>query len=274
MRQGFYRITRGACLIFLVACLHRTDAAETAQLATLEQGQSIHFENPPPRIANASSDVNYNLELTNETYEIFVPRNYSDKDSFGIFVFIDSQNEMTIPKEWASIMEKEKLICLIPQKIGNDQMTPRRLGVAYVGILKTMERYNIDSKRIFTAGYSGGARCSLHLALIHSDVIRGNISICGADFYEPVPKVKATDNSNYGVWPVTRDRVIFAKTQVRFVFITGDRDFRHGNILDIYEGGFLKNGFQAKLIDEPNTGHQLCSPESLTTAIHFLNDKQ
>ena len=121
---------------------------------------------------------------------------------------------------------------------------------------------------------SGGARCSLQLAFLHNDVIAGNISICGANFYEPVPKVKATGGSDYGVWPVPPDRVAEARKKVRFVFITGAKDFRYGNILDIYQGGFVKNGFQARLIDQPDMGHQLCSPESLLEAFHFVSGER
>lgn len=250
------------------------DAEETVGIASPGKGQFIHFDNSLPHIVNAAPGVDYAFDLSRETFEIFVPKNYSSNGAFGIFVFIDSQNEMTMPKEWVSIMEKEKLICLIPQRIGNDQPTPRRLGLTLIGILKAGERYKADLKRIFVSGYSGGARCSLHLAFLHSDVIAGNISICGADFYKPVPRVKAIDQSNYGVWPVPRDRVAEARAKARFAFITGEQDFRRGNILDIYQGGFLKHGFHARLIDEPKKGHQFCSPESLLEAIHFLDSKK
>ena len=274
MRQRMFRISKCVWLLLLIACLQRADAEQTVNITSLGKEQRIHFDGALPHVVKPATGVNYDFDLAKETFEVFVPKNYSEKEAFGVFIFIDSQNEMTMPQEWASIMEKENLICLIPQNIGNDQPSPRRLGLALVGILKTVERYKIDPKRIFTGGYSGGARCSLHLAFLHSDVIAGNLSICGADFYEPVPKVKAADNLNYGVWPVPYDRVADAKLKERYAFITGDQDFRHGNIIDIYQGGFLKNGFQANLIDEPKMGHQLCDPKSLLEAIRFLDGKQ
>jgi hypothetical protein len=261
-------------LFLLIGCLQGIGAEETIDIASSGKGQFIHFDKSLPRVVTPAVGINYVFDLPRETFEVFVPKNYSDKRAFGIFVFIDSQNEMTVPKEWVSIMEKEKLICLIPQRIGNDQPTPRRLGLTLIGILKAGERYKTDPKRIFIGGYSGGARCSLRLAFLHTDVIAGNISICGADFYEPVPRVKAMDQSNYGVWPAPLDRVAEAREKGRFAFITGEQDFRRGNILDIYQGGFLKHGFHAKLIDDPKKGHQLCSPESLSEAIHFLDGKK
>ena len=122
-----------------------------------------------------------------------MPKNYSGEEPFGLFVFIDSQNEMTLPKDWRSALEQRKLTCAIPQQVGNDQPAARRMGLAVIGILKTSEQYRIDPKRIVVSGFSGGARCALHLAFVHADLISGSLSICGADFYEPVPKVKAAN---------------------------------------------------------------------------------
>jgi hypothetical protein len=274
MHQRLIRIPGYAWLFVLAACLQTTGAEETAGFPSPGEGRLIHFDQALPRVANAARGVDYNFDLAKESFEIFVPRNYSDKEAFGVFVFMDASDNMTMPREWAAIMEKEKLICLIPQKIGNNQPFSRRVGLTLIGILKTVERYKADPRRIYTGGMSGGARCSLQLAFLHNDVIAGNISICGANFYEPVPKVKAVDTSNYGVWPVPPDRVAEARKKVRFVFITGAKDFRYGNILDIYQGGFVKNGFQARLIDQPDMGHQLCSSESLLEAFHFVGGER
>lgn len=274
MSRRIFNTTKWGWWLLLAASLCRANAEPPAYVvASSGQKLRIHFDNSQSRITSSATNIENAFDLSSETFEVFVPKNYSDEEAFGIFVFMDSQNEMTMPEEWSSIMESEKLICLIPQKIGNDQPNSRRFGLTLVAILKAAERYRIDHKRIFTGGYSGGARCSLHLAFMRNDLIAGNISICGADFYEPVSKVEATNSSNYGVWPVPRDLAASAKMKTRFVFITGQQDFRHGNILDIYRGGFLKQGFHTKLIDDPQKGHQLCSPESLLESIHFLDGK-
>jgi len=109
--------------------------------------------------------------------------------------------------------------------------------------------------------------------LLHGDVIAGNVSICGANFYERVPRVLATNKDEYGYWPVPPERVVEARGRVNFAFITGPNDFRHGNILDIYHGGFEKGGFVCRLFDVPGMGHELCSPQILQKALDFAGDK-
>jgi hypothetical protein len=58
--------------------------------------------------------------------------------------------------------------------------------------------------------------------------------------------------------------------RVRFVLITGTNDFRRGNILDVFDGGFAREGFQAKLLDVPGMEHDICSGEILSAALDFI----
>jgi len=55
--------------------------------------------------------------------------------------------------------------------------------------------------------------------------------------------------------------------QVRFALITGSNDFRYGNILDIYHGGFARFGFRAKLFDVPRMGHTTADAATLEAAL-------
>ena len=52
--------------------------------------------------------------------------------------------------------------------------------------------------------------------------------------------------------------------------ITGPGDFRYGHFLDIYAGGFAKDGFRAKLIDDPWMAHVTCGPVALCQALDFI----
>ena len=51
--------------------------------------------------------------------------------------------------------------------------------------------------------------------------------------------------------------------------ITGSRDFRHGNILDIFNGGFAAEGFKAKLFDVPGMPHDTADAQTLSAAPRF-----
>ncbi len=238
------------------------------------QPQLVHFEGVLPALTNTVGEVQYDFDLAKETFEVFVPVRRAGQERFGLLAFIPAQDAMTMPRSWVSVIESKELICLIPQRIGNDHLSGRRLGLTLAGIRHLMQRYPIDPQRVYTGGLSGGARCALHLALLHSDMITGTIAICGADFSEPAPQVAAAALRAYGSWLVPGDRVARAKTTGRFVFVTGDRDYRHDSIRAVYRDEFVKNHFRAKFIDVPDMGHQLCGPWPLLEAIRFLDDKR
>jgi hypothetical protein len=71
------------------------------------------------------------------------------------------------------------------------------------------------------------------------------------------------------LFDATADEIAGARG-VRFTFITGSRDFRHGNILDIYNGGFAADGFKAKLFDVPGMQHDIADAQTLSEAVGFV----
>jgi len=151
-----------------------------------------------------------------------------------------------------------KYLFVAAENAGNDQYIDRRLGLAVLGALEMMKEYRIDPQKVYAAGFSGGARMSGLLGFYQSDLFRGTIQNCGADFYKPVRIVTATSQLDtagkpYGLLSATSDEVAGAR-HVRFVLITGSQDFRRGNIVDILNGGFAQDGFQAKLFDVAGNG--------------------
>ncbi|HEV3039539.1 MAG TPA: PHB depolymerase family esterase [Candidatus Angelobacter sp.] len=139
-----------------------------------------------------------------------------------------------------------------------------------------MQHYRIDPNRVYAAGFSGGARMSSMLGFYQNDIFRGTIQNCGTDFYRAVPQVAATSTLDTASQPygllgtdLTPAELAAAK-QVRFALITGTRDFRRGNILDIFNGGFAHDGFQAKLFDVRGMGHDVADGKTLSAVLDFL----
>ena len=112
------------------------------------------------------------------------------------------------------------------------------------------------------------------LGFFQADVCHGTIQSCGADFYKAVPTQAAastvdTAGNPYGLFDATTDEIGGAKG-VRVALITGSRDFRHGNILDIFNGGFVAEGFNAKLFDVPGMQHDTADGPTLSAALDFI----
>jgi hypothetical protein len=88
-------------------------------------------------------------------------------------------------------------------------------------------------------------------------------------------KVAATSDKDtlgnyYGFSEVSQNDMTRAKSAVRFALITAPDDFRRGDVLDIYNDGFARDGFQARLFDIPGIGHQDCNAETLDKVLDYL----
>jgi hypothetical protein len=241
--------------------------ARTGAFLVNVESQSIHPKHLDDHVQYAFS--------TMERYFVYVPAGYTGSESYGLMVFTDAASgNVYLPSIWKSVLDHRKIIFVAAQNAGNEQPRPRRLGLAVLGALKIMSRYRINPNRVYAAGFSGGARMSGLLGFYQSDIFRGTIQICGADFYERVPIVAATTQLDtmgnlYGLFDANQQEISNAKA-VRFVLITGTKDFRRGNILDVFHGGFERWKFQAKLFDVPGMSHDICDGDVLSRALDFL----
>jgi len=219
--------------------------------------------------------ITYNLNPTAERFYIHIPAAASSSTRFGLLVYIPPTEQIiALPEDWADVLDQRNLLFIAPLNAGNNQISSRRLGLAVLAALEMMRYYQIDPQRVYVSGLSGGARMAGLLGFYQPDVFHGTIQNCGADFYQPVPKVLAqsevdTNGGPYGIFDATPDEINQAQ-RVRFALITGSGDFRHGNILDIYNGGFANSGLRAKLFDVKGMGHRTADATTLSAALDFV----
>jgi len=220
-------------------------------------------------------NISYALDPNREQFFVYVPTNYTGSTPFGLVVFTDpGDNVEGVPAGWIGVLESRKLLFVAAHNAGNREVYARRMGLAVLGALEMMRHYRIDPARVYASGFSGGARIAGRLGFFQSDVFHGTIQNSGADFYRPVAKVYATSSTDtaglpYGIFHASAAEVEAAR-RVRFVLITGSNDFRRGNILDVYYGGFAKSAIQSKLFDVPGLGHDTCDGETFLAALDFI----
>jgi Esterase PHB depolymerase len=228
-----------------------------------------------PAIETKDSRLEYNFDLTHETFYVVVPKNYSSSaPGFGLIVFESPTDVFNrIPVGWETVLENRKLLFAAPQNVGNNQQFNRRGGLAVVCANKLVELAKLDTNRLYIAGLSGGARVASYVAFAHPRLFSGVCAICGVNFCRKVPRVQATETDDYGYFAIDAPRIRETKQRVRFALVTGSRDFRHGNILDIYNGGFQPDGFQARLLDINGMPHTLCPASVLNDSLDFIENK-
>lgn len=121
--------------------------------------------------------VNYNLNLTTWPYDIYVPPGYDGTKPYGVMVYITSDPTTGIVLQTAST--DKNIIWIAPRNVGNGANSTDRYGAGLLALYRAKELFNIDSRRVYTSGKSGGARTASGLAFYHSEIIHGTAPSSG-----------------------------------------------------------------------------------------------
>ncbi len=227
-----------------------------------------------------SSLINYDYPFQKEDFFVFVPKTYKKRKSpFGLVVNIQAVPLIgLIPDGWQPVLEKRNLLFIAPFYAGNDRADIDRTSLAVLSALLMMRDYDIDPKRVYISGLSGGARIASLAAFLQSDIFKGSIQSCGSNFAKPVvfPKGRGFDTSNIPYvleFFKHTEETSRAKERVKFCLITGTYDFRRFEVMAIYEQGFEKEKYKCKLFDIPEMGHDNCPPQTLEKVLDYLDGK-
>jgi len=233
------------------------------------------FASPISLPGMRNQNIDYALNPATKSFLVHVPRGYSQAYAYGLVVYMYPGDQVdSLPAGWIDILDQRRLLFIAPNGAGDYQDVSRRLGLAVIAAREMQAQYHIDPNRIYAAGWSGGARMAGRLAFFQPDIFHGTIQSCGADFYRPVELVLTTSQAQfgggvYGEFKATEPEILRAQ-RVRFTFITGRGDFRHGNIVDIVKNGYQQDGFQTRLFDVKGMGHQEADASILEKALDFI----
>jgi predicted esterase len=195
-----------------------------------------------------------------ENFYISVPPGYNGRKPFGVLAFINAGDQMGLPPGWNGVLAHHKLLYIAPQNVGNTRDVSIRIGSTLAAISKMMESYNVDPKRVYVTGFSGGAKVACVIAYHHPELVRGVLPICGFVHPKLRPEFGPSDSS----------LMQKAKAEVGFALITGPNDPNHANMLSAYKKILEPEEYLAKFFDVPGMGHQIASAPTIGAAITWL----
>jgi pimeloyl-ACP methyl ester carboxylesterase len=139
----------------------------------------------------------------------------------------------------------------------------RRIPLALLGAYNIMQRYPIDSDRVYIGGFSGGSRVALRTALAYPDLFHGALLNAGSD---PI-------GDNEALLPPDD---LFGKFQSssRLAYVTGLEDgwnIQH----DMVSRDSMKSWcvFGAVVENMSRVGHEAAVPSSIDRAITALDQR-
>lgn len=211
------------------------------------------------------------LNLSQESYEVIVPRSYKKEEPHGLFIWISPNDQCALPADWEKVLADRKLIFIGALKSGNNREVFGRMQLAITANDQMRQLYSIDPARVYVSGHSGGSRVASMLAVAYADMFSGAVCFMGVNFFFPT---QGKDGTMFEARYIPHPEIAtLAQNESRIVLVTGDKDFNQDNTKAIYEQGFQANEFKhVKLLDIPGQGHGAPARQWLEKAIDFLDE--
>lgn len=200
------------------------------------------------------------VDLAEESFALYVPAR-APPQGYGLVVFVSPWDAARLPDGWGPVLDEKGLIFVSAARSGNDQSPlGRREPLAILAEQNVVHRYRVDPQRVTIAGFSGGSRVALRLALAYPDLFRGAVLNASSD---PI--------GTAAVRLPPKDLFLRFQEKVRLVYVTGDRDTARVS-WDLASMHSLRDWcvFNVEYQTNNFTGHEVMSPEALSRALDSL----
>jgi len=201
------------------------------------------------------------IDLAQERFRVYVP-GMKPPAGYGVFVFVPPWQEDQLPRGWESAFDTQGVIFVSAARSGNEESPlGRREPLAILAAYNVMKQFPVDPSRVYIAGFSGGSRIALRLALAYPDLFRGAFLDAGSD---PIGEPDL---------PLP-PRALFEQFRVssRLIYVTGTHDDFHltqesGSV------GSLKHFCVVNVSTQPvaGLGHTLAPASVVAAALATLS---
>lgn len=272
------RLVTSWLVLVTASALSQQEPAEKPVLPTPGTRGVIRFAKSPPqsdaeqvRLRLHASEQPPAYDVSKETFEILVPKAYRPSVPHGLFIWISAGNDAKIPQDWGAVLADKKLIFIGARKSGNPRDIFDRVRMAVDANVNLRDLYNVDGRRVYVSGFSGGSRVASMIGVAFGEMFSGAACFMGVNFYADTT---GADGKTYGLNYIPDDDVLaLAKKFCRYALVTGEKDFNRPNTLGALETGFIKEGFaNARVFDIPGQGHSPPSGDWLRKVLDYLDE--
>lgn len=266
--------------LFLLACLPIAGSALAQSASDIKPGERgvIRFSESPPQVA-IPEQIAFRLsaledpppyDVSKEEFELLLPKNHDPGKPYGLFIWIGAGGP-GIPEDWDAVLAEKEIIFVAARNSGNNRDIFDRIRMAIDANHNLRQLYNIDGRRVYVSGHSGGSRVASMIGVAWGEMFSGTICFMGVNFYTDLA---AEDGKTYGLSYLPDEEILgLAKKHCRYALVTAEKDFNRPNTRAAFAEGFKKEGFGAvKLFEVTELGHGIPPAKWLSEALDFLDE--
>jgi poly(3-hydroxybutyrate) depolymerase len=233
----------------LTAALLACGATQAADSPTVRQTVTIADLFPPDEAALLSRTMRTDRRV------IFHVRLPPGSAPHGVLVFVHPGNDADPMAGWDEILDRRDLVWIAAEGFGNDKPGNQRALVALLALKHLSRTTSLDPARRYVAGMSGGGKIASQVLTRFPGFFDGALCIVGADTVAPAA-LRAPDMAGK-----------------RVVFMTGDRDFNHYDVLEVHKRFVAAGVTNSHLLDIEGFSHQYPNATQLDAALELLDPR-
>jgi poly(3-hydroxybutyrate) depolymerase len=174
---------------FLIWGCHSQTNSSTANTAATHTDTVKHSSAKVIPIGKGMTDTVVCTEDPTQKYAIYVPSNYSDKKKWPVIYFFDPHGNGNLPLTiYKNLAERYGYIIAGTYNSKNGMKWPESEKAAQAFMQDSWQKLAIDNNRVYTFGFSGGARVASSVAIIDGGV--AGVAACGGGFSERNPNIR------------------------------------------------------------------------------------
>lgn len=173
----------------------------------------------------------------------------------GVLVFVHPGPSAEPMRDWPDVLDRHDLVYVAAQGFGNDTPGNQRALAALLALTSTLRSVPIDARRRYIGGMSGGGKMASQILARFPAYFDGALCIVGAEYVEPA--ASTPDDAS----------------RKRIVFMTGNRDFNHYDVLAVHRRVVAAGLATAHLMDIPGFTHQYPDAAQLDAALDLLDPR-
>jgi predicted esterase len=186
----------------------------------------------------------------------FVPAN-EPLAAAGLLVFISPDASGAPQPHWREVLSARNLHWIAAENFGNEKPTAQRVLAAIMAVTLAQREFNLNRKRIYIGGMSGGGRAASTAITTFPQLFAGALYIVGADY--------PSDGARARLPQIAANR---------YVFLTGRRDFNRDEMKMIHRRYVADGATHTLLMDLRHFGHQYPNAREFNRALEFLDGAQ
>jgi len=208
----------------------------------------------------------YPIDLAKERFLVYVPSAPPPPSGYALLVFVPPWEQASLPFGWSLQLDRYGVIFVTAARTGNAQaVLSRRVPLALAAEANIVRDYPVDRNRIYTGGFSGGARVALRIALGFPDIFHGALLNAGAD-----PLGVADPWGGPDTVP-SRDLFLRFQAWSRLIYVSGELDTANlTSDADSVQSMRERCVFDVETHETPDADHELMSPQAFGRALDRL----